>query len=245
MQNTTNNSTTLDTVVEPTTIAVSMPRENDRQFARAMSEASVAEDYIIDSHEMCELAATQLAEYKRQGEALEARRLAITGPMNVALRNVNALFRPVMDRLDEASRLLRTRMVDWTRKEQQRIATENAERERVARVEREAMQQRAADAAAAGRAEEAHAMRQTAELVTAPVAPLTPPKVAGISSRSNWSAECTDLAALIAHVAAHPEYLNLLQPNQQALTALAKAQKRALNIPGVRVWDKGGVAVRG
>ena len=237
-------SSQAEEIVEPTRIAVAMPRENDRQLARAMSEAELARDYVIDSAEMYEFAAQQVAEYKRQTEALDARRVTITGPMNEALRNVNKLFRPALDQLDAASRLLRSRMLDWTRQEKTRIAAENAERERVIREEREAMQARALEAAQAGHAEEAHALRETAELVTAPRAAVAPPVVTGVSVRSNWTAECTDLAALVAYIAEHDEYLNLLQPNQQALTALAKAQKDKLSLPGVRAFDRGGVAIR-
>jgi hypothetical protein len=230
--------------VEPTNIAVAMPSPNDRQFAFALSEAAVAGDYIVDSADMAEFAAAQLVEYKRQSEALEARRVAITGPMNVALRNVNALFKPVMDRLDEASRLLRSRLLDFNRKEQQRIAEENAARERAAREAREAIEARAREAANAGRAEEAFALKAGASVLTAPVAPMRAAKVAGVSTRTNWTADCTDLATLVAYVAQHPEYLNLLQANQQAITALAKAQKSALAIPGIRAYDRGGVAIR-
>ncbi|MEX3929782.1 hypothetical protein AB4Y36_38225 [Paraburkholderia sp. BR10936] len=221
-----------------------MPRGDDRQFTRALAEAAVANDYVIDSQDMHEFAAHQLREYKQQYEALEARRVAITGPMNIALRNVNALFKPVMDRLDEASRTLRSRMLDWTRKEQQRIAEENAARERAARATREALEARAREAAQQGKHEEAHALTQGAAVMSAPVVPLKVAAVAGVSTRTNWTAECTDLAALVAYVAEHPEYLNLLQANQQALTALAKAQKTALAIPGVRAFDRGSVAIR-
>ncbi|MEX3859676.1 hypothetical protein AB3X94_37435 [Paraburkholderia sp. BR10923] len=237
--------TIAEAAIEPTQITVAMPRDNDKQFQRALAEAAVANDYVIDSQDMYEYAAHQLTVYKQQAEALEARRTAITGPMNVALRNVNALFKPVSEKLEEASRLLRSRMLEWTRREQQRIAAENAERERQARVLREELEARAKAAAQGGRAEEAFALSQSIDVMSAPVQPVQPAKVQGVSTRQVWTAECTDLHALVAYVAAHPEYLNLLQINQTALTALAKAQKKALAIPGVRAFDKGTVAVRG
>jgi hypothetical protein len=240
----TTNTKPHDENADHTSIVVAIPRSDDRQFARALSEAAVASDYVIDSPDMAEFAAAQLAEYKRQSEAIEARRVSITGPMNVSLRNVNALFKSITDKLDEASRLLRSRMLEYSRREQQRIAEENATRERAAREARQELEARAAEAANAGRQEEAFALSTGASVLTAPVTPVRVAKVAGISTRTNWIAECTDLAALVDYVSKHPEYLNLLQPNQAALTAIGKAQKSALKIPGVRAYDRGGIAVR-
>lgn len=75
-----------------------------------------------------------------------------------------------------------------------------------------------------------------AEPVSAPVVIVAPQiaKVAGLSEQTRWSAEVTDLARLVSHVAKHPELINLLVPNDTALNALARAQQAALAIPGVR-----------
>jgi len=76
----------------------------------------------------------------------------------------------------------------------------------------------------------------------APIAPRTTPKVAGISMVTTWSCACTDLKALIAFVAAHPEHVNLLQFNQTAGNALARAQRENLRVPGLRAVATQGVA---
>lgn len=61
-------------------------------------------------------------------------------------------------------------------------------------------------------------------------------RVEGISFRENWRAEVVDKLAFVAAVAARPELINLIDPNLAALSHLARAQKNALEIPGVRIW---------
>lgn len=233
-------------VSEPAPTSIVLPRENDPQFSGAMRAAAIADDYMIDSAEMYELAAGELAHLRGLLESLEARRVSITGPLNQAFRAANALFKPAMDELDAAIKILISRMLAYTRAQQARIAAENAAREAAARAEREALEAEAKTAASAGNDEEAYAIRQTAAILTAPREAISAaaPKVSGISTRQNWTAECYDLPALIAWIAAHPENANLLMPNGPALTAMAKAQKSAMKIPGVRAFDKGSVAVR-
>lgn len=67
-------------------------------------------------------------------------------------------------------------------------------------------------------------------------------RVEGVSFRENWHAEVIDKVALVRTVAARPELVNLLDPNLAALGHLARAHKRALDIPGVRVWCELSVA---
>ena len=226
--------------------AVTLPAPNDAQFSHADRAIAIADDYVIDSPDMYSLAAEEVVEFTRIWNELETRRTSITGPLNVALKNANALFAPIQARVKAAKDLLGRRMADYQERERRRIAQENAARETLARVEREKIEAAAKVAAAAGRIEEAYAVRQTAELVSAPIS--TPirsvAKVAGVSTRETWSAECLDLAALVQYVAKHPEHLNLLQVNTTALNGLARSHKDAFKIDGVRFFSKGGVAVR-
>lgn len=79
-----------------------------------------------------------------------------------------------------------------------------------------------------------------AEPVSAPVIAVAPQvaHVEGVSSRTSWSAEVTDLLELVKYVAAHPEWLSLLEPAMPNLNRLAVAQRQALAIPGVRAVSK-------
>ncbi len=82
--------------------------------------------------------------------------------------------------------------------------------------------------AATARAILAHPVAST------PIA-LPPTSVAGVQSRKKWRAEVTDLLSLLQHIIAHPECLNLVQPNKVAVNALVQSLRDACNIPGITV----------
>jgi hypothetical protein len=67
-------------------------------------------------------------------------------------------------------------------------------------------------------------------------------RVEGINFRENWRAEVVDKLAFVIAVASRSELIHLIDPNLSALAHLARAQKNALTIPGVRVWRERVVA---
>lgn len=238
------NSTTANSEATMPNILPALPSANDRDFVRAGNLALVAAEYQIDSQDMYELAAAELVTLETTRKDLDARLKSLTDPANQIIANARALFKPAQDKLTAASATLRNLMLEWTRKEQARIANENAERERVAREAREAMNRQADEAEAKGHAEDAFAMRETAALMPSVHVSTAAPRAAGVSMRSNWTAECLDLSKLVAFVAANPEHLHLLKANDTALRQMAKAQKGRMNVPGVRAWDDAGMTVR-
>lgn len=135
------------------------------------------------------------------------------------------------------------------RREEQRrlddLARQQAEDEALARAAAlEAEGQQFGDA---GMVMEAAQIVEEAIQAPAPIAPMAKketPKVAGIAMVTTWSCTCTDLAALIRYVAAHPEQSNLLQFNQTSGNALARSQRERMNIPGLRAVPTQGVAAR-
>jgi DNA polymerase III gamma/tau subunit len=150
------------------------------------------------------------------------------------------------------------------REERQRIEAEAREAARRAQEEADRIAKEAADAAAAGDAAKAAELQQQAEqtaadgaaqaetiameaeMVTAAPVPVATaaPKVAGLSTRQNWKARLTDKMALIKFVAAHPEHQHLLDVNQSAINQLAKAQKDAMNLPGVEAYPDAVMSAR-
>jgi len=112
---------------------------------------------------------------------------------------------------------------------------EAAEQRRMAAEEEERRRLEAAQEAEAARLREAEAKRlAAATMPSAPVVHVDRPKVTGLSSRENWSAEVTDKMALVKAIAAGEAPLDLVQINTSVLNRLAKALKSALNYPGVR-----------
>lgn len=137
--------------------------------------------------------------------------------------------------LAEAERIAKAALVVYDQ------AQERIRREEQARLQAELRRQeedrRLAEAVALESAgEQAEAEALIAEPVDVPVVAVAPttPKVSGISYRETWSAEVTDLAALVAYVAKHPQFAALLSANMPALNAQARSLKGQMQIPGVK-----------
>jgi hypothetical protein len=116
------------------------------------------------------------------------------------------------------------------REEQARLereARERAEAERIAQAEQ--LKAQGADEETIDEILEAPV--QVTELV---VAAPTYEKSKAVVHRDNWSGEVTDLKALVKYVAKNPQFIGLLQINQTALNAQARALKGTMAIPGVR-----------
>lgn len=212
--------------------------------ADAASTLELAVSITIDSPAMYELAANELKEIKGKAKALEEKRKAITGPLDKAKKEVMDLFRGPLTTLEKAESAIKGAMLSYTN-EQRRIAAEQQrELERTAQTERERIAAQAKQAAEAGDAALAATLETTAAVLTAPVAQAEPAKVSGIATRETWKAEVIDKAALVQHVAANLDLIDLLQIDQKALDSMARALKANLKIPGVRPVPTENLAVR-
>ena len=159
--------------------------------------------------------------------------------------------------LFSAEKYVKAEMSDWRTAEQRRIDAENRKRE-------EARQQAEREAAEAAEAERQELIAQAEEhgdesmanelinavLTVTPVVPifnkLEAPKVAGISTRTTYRADVTDIVALIRAAAAQPEiYADCLMPNMSRLNMLARESAGdGYQIPGVRFVAEQKMAVR-
>lgn len=121
------------------------------------------------------------------------------------------------------------------RAEERRLAEEARKAEEARRLdEAAAMEMDAIAAGDPGLQAEAEALISTPVLAPVISLPKATPKVDGISFRETWGGEVTDLLALVKHIAAHPEHLNLVAPNTTAINGLARSLRQSLNIPGIR-----------
>ncbi|MDB5975200.1 MAG: hypothetical protein JWR07_1960 [Nevskia sp.] len=149
---------------------------------QARAALTSAQDLIIDSPAMYELAGEELKNIKTLQKQVEEKRTSITGPLNAALTAINGLFRGPKEFLEQAESACKRPMVAYSQEqeriqaearrkaeeeaaaERRRLAAEQAEQERRARAAQEAVakaQREAAAAAAAGdRAAQAAAEEQ-------------------------------------------------------------------------------------
>ena len=77
--------------------------------------------------------------------------------------------------------------------------------------------------------------------------PSPPPEIKGVSHRTTWSAEITDVRLLLQHCLANwDQWGKLVQPNQKALNQLARSMKDSLDtiLPGVKAVPKSSIFPR-
>lgn len=232
---------------------------------KAQQALSFVQAFQIDSTETYGFAADELRAIKVRANKLEDQRTAITGPINKALKAVNDLFRAPAEFLAQGERVLKGKMLAWDQEQERLARIEREKAEAIAAAERKrledeaaarqaealAAQQAAAKAAAEGNeqaaaiaqaaADRAHSESQeaaiTAQLVIAAPAAVAPAKVAGISTSKKVDFEVVDLLALVKHIAAHPELINLLNADSVKLRAYVKGLGMAAALPGVRVFE--------
>lgn len=171
---------------------------------RALSLPDQARALTIATDEHYQLAAGLLREIKGLQDQLDT---ALDGNIKAAHdlhKRLVAQKREIGAPLADASTLLRQGMLAY-----------------------ETQQREAAEAAA-----EALATSDTPELAALP-APAAP-KVEGVQTRTRWTGEVTDFAALVQAAAARPELLALLKPDQVAINKYAGALKDTMDVPGLR-----------
>jgi hypothetical protein len=233
---------------------------------RAQNALAFVQGMAVVDGESYELAAEELLAIKARATRLEAQRTSITKPMNDALRAVNALFKPAAELLDQAERAIKGKLIGYDveqaeiraakqRKadelaaaERTRLAAAAAELEAAARAQAEAAQaaQAAGDMASAeiataaaqrAHAEAANVATEAQLIVAAPPAMPEPVKVAGLSTSRKVTFAVDNLHALIVHVAAHPELVQLLAPDLVRLRGYVTGLGLACKLPGVRVFE--------
>jgi hypothetical protein len=217
---------TTDTILAPIA-ALTLP-DAAGLTTRAQQALEFIDAYVVDSDEAFALAAEELKAIKARAHALEEQRTSITGPINTALRALNAMFGGPAKLLERAEESLKGKMLGYQREqeaaaaearrvaeaaaqaERRRLEAEAAERQRESQAQAAAAAaaQAAGDeqaaqlaAAAAQRAEaEAQAAATSAQVVTAAAVAIAPPKAAGISTSTRIDFEVESLARMVAYI---------------------------------------------
>ena len=199
-------------------------------------------NYAITTADQYEAGSSMLMRVKAAQTTLEETRTSITGPMNTALKAINAFFKGPADKLATAESGIKQAMIGYTNEQARLQRLEQQRADEAARKEREKLQQRARKAEASGKVEKAEQLQEAAVTVVAPVINRAPQKIAGIGFRENWYAECTDLMALVKAIAAGQAPLSLVMANDKVLGSQARSLKEHFVAPGVRVWSDKNIA---
>ena len=214
----------------------------------ANKQLALAEAYVIDSAEMMDVAAGDLRTIEAMKKRADARRLDITRPLDSAKSSIKARFDAPIATLDRASAILRRGILSFqqaerAKHEQARLEAEEAERVRIAELEKQA-----AKAKSAAKREAIQDQIEQAQAAP-PLPAVVEPKAEGISGRKRWVASEVDLKQLVLGVAARLQegddsLLIYLQANDAQIGQSVRALKAATRIPGVRVEEVESLAVR-
>jgi len=175
-------------------------------------------------------------EINRRDAALEAEFKPIKQSLDAAKRKVLDFEKKARGPLAEARGIVDSKILAYEEAaERERQAEEAKLREAARKADEERRIREAEEMVKEGVSQE-DALAALDATPPPPAPSLGPavPKVMGMSFREVWSAEVLDLHSLICHVAMHPELVNLLTPSESGLNAMARAQKGAFNLPGVR-----------
>jgi chromosome segregation ATPase len=241
------------------TFDVSVPRPDEATLITDSENAlTVAQSIEIDSPEMYQIAADELASIKGKLNRLDTQRKSITGPLDVAKKAVMDLFRRPTEILENAERIVKSGMLNYNnqqraiQQEADRKARAEAEEERKRQQEEAARKREEAKAAEeAGNLEQAAELEQqaenteaVAEMITAPVVSIEKPKASGVNVRKTYKARVTDLKALLQAVIEGKVPEMAVQVNETFLNGQARAMKESMKYPGVEVYPEEGISSR-
>ena len=226
-------------------VVLKVKRPDEALFRSSESMLGHARSWEITTPETAIQAGGDLKAVKTLAKQVNSKRLAITKPLNDALKEVNALFRPAQISLTNAEELLKSKILAYQNDQDRFARALQAKADATARKEQEKLEKRAAKAEAKGKTEKAEVLRQVAEAQTAPVIQSAAPKLAGVARRVTWKAEVTDKLALIMHIVEERrDLMRLIKIDQAALNAEARHLKEKLNLDGVEVSEETSIAAR-
>jgi hypothetical protein len=138
------------------------PPDQAQLMRHANATFEMVESITIDSPAMFQEAASELQAIKTKSKQLDEQRKAITGPLDDAKKKVMDLFRPAIERLEQAETMLKQGMLSFTKQQEAERQKQIAEANRFAAEARARQEAEAAELKAKADAE-ARAAREAEE----------------------------------------------------------------------------------
>lgn len=253
-----------------TTAEIVLAPEAEHAIANQQTIAGmIAEEaarIIVTDAGTAQIAADWDAKAAAAHKTIEAERVSWVRPLNDQVARFNGHFKPLLEQIETARRLIRHKVVAWHEAERkraeeaQRLKNEKAEQERrrqealAAENLRKAEEARAAGDAAKAEKYEAKAEAQEEKAATVPVYTVAAPTApAGMSTSRAWKATCTDIEALLLCAVTDPDLTRRaiargmlkVEFSQQGGNRQAQATKTLVQIPGVVFAQETSVRQRG
>ena len=214
-----------------------IPEDVQTLVTQAEGDIFLAQRFTVASDDDYAQAGEILKTVKGRYQEIEAKRKAMTLPLDEAKRRITDFFHQPLEQLGNAERQIKSAMLAFTQEcervrreqEEQLQALARAERERLNKLTSEKLSQ----ALEAGNLEKAEEILDTVVEVATPTVQREKPKVQGIRTVTRWKHRIVD-ESLIPR-----EYL---MPNERLLANIAVTAKGAVKIVGVEFYSESTVS---
>lgn len=221
-----------------------------------------ARQLVADANALSIVNATSYAAAAEFGKGIKALQKKIVDFLAPMKKKSHAAWKQVCDTerselapTEEAERVVKSKMLDWQRKENIRIAEETRRREELARKqEEERRMQEALDLDADGDrkgAEEVLSQPIETPVVAAPHS--AAPKISGVAPTKRWTFDLDkiDMDAVLCHIVgvpvgtklAHPELRRILTIDSSVVRPLVTAMRENFSIPGIQAYEAEGLSL--
>ena len=185
---------------------------------------------------------------------LEDKRISLVKPLSGVVNEINALFKPPRDRIDEIVTIAKKKMKRFAQA-QAALANERAkqEREEAERERKEAedlaevLRKKAgveAEPIAQAVVREAEKKVEKAFKPEASKVAVTRGRESSVIVTKTWKGKVVDLMAIAKGVAEGRLPLSVIEPNMTAIQGLARETKNAQVVDGIEIWEDIGTLVR-
>lgn len=183
---------------------------------------------------------------------LEDKRISLVKPLSTVVNDINAMFKPPRDRIDEIVGLAKKKMNNFAQA-QQLIADEKRRQEReIAEQERREAEELAATLNAKAGIEAAPVVEQLELAAEKKVEEAAAPAKVAVSrgqessviTTKRWTAEVIDIVALARAVGEGRMPAYVLEPNMRALKDISRESKAPREVDGVRYFEDISTQVR-
>jgi len=217
--------------------AFEIPAEAQKLVTQTEQDLALAESFSISSNEAYADAGEILKTIKGRYRDIENKRREMTVPLDETKKRIMDFFRPPLDRLASAERLIKGAMLSFTQEQERVRQAEEARIRELARQEQgrrdRELEQQIVQAQQDGDTAKAETLLATATEIPAPVVLSERPRVDGIKTVTRWKHRVVDQALIPRE---------FLMPNDKLLADMAVTTKGAVTIPGVEFYPEATVA---
>lgn len=191
----------------------------------------------VKTPEDYKLAGDYLRQIKQKIDMLENTRKTVTGPLNLALKTFNDLFKPPVEKLKSIEAKIKLDMGSYYLEQERKRIEQEAKLQEQARVQAEKEKAKLDKKIAKTNDEQT---KQTLEMQKDTIIPVSvsvdnQAQAQGISTKKVWKYRIVD-STLIPR-----EYL---MPNDKALQGIATATKGTIKIPGIEIYSDNIIVAR-